>query len=465
MNKMPFSFHAHFYQPMRKDPFSGLFPDEYGAGKYGNFNEKIFQECYLPNIENRNVDKMSFNLGPTLVEWMEEVHFGVLQRYVESDQRSVIENGYGNAVAQSYNHCILPLLDDFSKEIQIVWGIYDFECIYGRKPLGFWFPETAIDQVSLDLVVKYGVLYSFVAQWQVSCGYTHSPCVVAAGSKDFVLFPYSDQLTRLFISYLPRFSAKSFADYSLVSYMYGVHEKKSPINANFLAMDAEFLGHHRVGREKVLEKIFSTEEYVLPSSLLKYKDDFIRADILENTSWSCMNTLKRWKGSCFSPCMYKNDCFVIDNAWTESLWNIMQKVKDKLFDLFFDYTKLYFKEPEKLILDYILYHKRKISQQELLLRAEILLEVDVQYRNKLFVLLDAIYWGQIMFTSCGFFFDDINRIELTNNLKCLKKVFSLVRSYFDDSIEVETERYLGQIFSNKSKQLSCLDIYRNIAVL
>jgi alpha-amylase/alpha-mannosidase (GH57 family) len=158
--------HTHFYQPSREDPFSGIIPDEPGASPYRNWNEKIFEDCYRPNVEVGNFNKISFNIGPTLSQWMKNTHPDTFNQIVNADKKNVEKYGVGNAIAQSYHHSILPLASSRDKQTQISWGIYDFQRTFGRKPQGMWLPETAVDTECLELLAQNGIQFTILAPWQ-----------------------------------------------------------------------------------------------------------------------------------------------------------------------------------------------------------------------------------------------------------------------------------------------------------
>jgi alpha-amylase/alpha-mannosidase (GH57 family) len=134
--------HGHFYQPPREDPITGLIPSEAGADPYKNWNERIHAECYKPNAELGNFERISFNLGPTLYAWMEEYHPETCRLILTQDRANLQRFGMGNAIAQAYNHMILPLASYADKVTQVYWGIADFKHRFGRKPQGMWLPET-----------------------------------------------------------------------------------------------------------------------------------------------------------------------------------------------------------------------------------------------------------------------------------------------------------------------------------
>src|SRR5205807_1563343 len=108
-SRQHFSLYGHFYQPSREDPFTHILPVEPGAAPYANFNEKITAECYRPNVEAGNFETISYDMGPTLAAWLEKAHPDVYQGIIEATSRHYERFGVSNALAQAYNHTILPL--------------------------------------------------------------------------------------------------------------------------------------------------------------------------------------------------------------------------------------------------------------------------------------------------------------------------------------------------------------------
>ena len=150
MSSRFFCVHGHFYQPPREDPLTGVIPDEIGATPFPNWNERIHAECYRPNAELQNFERISFNFGPTLAAWMQSYDPVTYQKIVAQDRANVRRYGVGNAIAQAYNHTILPLASHRDRVTQVIWGIEDFRHRFGRIPLGMWLPETAVDLDSLE---------------------------------------------------------------------------------------------------------------------------------------------------------------------------------------------------------------------------------------------------------------------------------------------------------------------------
>src|SRR6266496_4949683 len=160
--------HGHFYQPPREDPFTALVAQEPGATPYSNYNEKVTAECYRPNAEAGNFTHISFNIGPTLAVWLERAHPDVYQRILASERQHMQQYGVSNALAQAYNHTILPLANARDKRTQILWGLQDYRRRYGNDAHGMWLAEMAVDIESLDIMAQCGITYTVLAPWQAA---------------------------------------------------------------------------------------------------------------------------------------------------------------------------------------------------------------------------------------------------------------------------------------------------------
>ncbi len=146
---------------------TGVIPVEAGASPYSNWNQRIYAECYRPNALLGNFQRISFNIGPTLFSWMESHDATTCRDIVLQDRANLQAHGVGNALAQAYNHTILPLASYQDKVTQVAWGLADFEHRFGHKPQGMWLPETAVDLETLSVLVEAGIAYTILAPWQV----------------------------------------------------------------------------------------------------------------------------------------------------------------------------------------------------------------------------------------------------------------------------------------------------------
>ncbi|MHC4498644.1 MAG: DUF3536 domain-containing protein, partial [Planctomycetota bacterium] len=172
--------HGHFYQPPRENPWLEDVELQDSAYPYHDWNEKITQECYRQNAASRilgpdkmimdivnNYSRMSFNFGPTLLSWLERHARDVYESVIDADKKSrEFFSGHGAAIAQVYNHIIMPLASRRDKYTQVIWGIRDFEHRFGRKPEGMWLPETAVDLETLDILAEHEIKFAILAPHQ-----------------------------------------------------------------------------------------------------------------------------------------------------------------------------------------------------------------------------------------------------------------------------------------------------------
>jgi alpha-amylase/alpha-mannosidase (GH57 family) len=190
--------HGHFYQPPREDPLTGAVPEEIGAAPYRNWNERIHAECYRANAELGNFERISFNVGPTLFDWMAQHDPDTSRKIVEQDRANVRQFGVGNAIAQAYNHAIMPLATSADKRTQVAWGIADFTHRFGRKPQGMWLPETAVDIETLTIMAEQGITFTLLAPWQAdaeSIDPTEPYLVRLPGGRSIAVFFYHQGLS------------------------------------------------------------------------------------------------------------------------------------------------------------------------------------------------------------------------------------------------------------------------------
>ena len=172
--------HGHFYQPPRENPWLETVETQDTAAPYHDWNERICAECYAPNgaariVNNKNqitrivnnYARMSFNFGPTLLSWLKENAQRTYRMIMDGERRSRKSfKGHSSAMAQVYNHIILPLANRRDRITQIRWGIADYQHHYGAAPEGMWLAETAADNESLELLAQHGIKFTVLAPHQ-----------------------------------------------------------------------------------------------------------------------------------------------------------------------------------------------------------------------------------------------------------------------------------------------------------
>jgi alpha-amylase/alpha-mannosidase (GH57 family) len=290
--------HVHLYQPPREDPRTGEYPVEPGAAPYHDWNEKIAAECYRPIAPL--LERMSFNVGATLFEWLDRKTPEISHAIVEADRASAARFGYGSAIAMPYHHVILPLASRRDKEIEVRWGIRDFERRYGRSPEGMWLPETAVDLETLDVLARAGIRFTALASHQVEIPppFGQPATVRTSGGQRIAVFVYDGTL-----SHDVAFGAllKDPDDW-LARLTLAPHDIGAPICLS-IATDGETFGHHHTTGITALRGLLdgldrTGLEALNYSAFLARHPPRSFARIVEDTSWSCAHGIERWRSNC-----------------------------------------------------------------------------------------------------------------------------------------------------------------------
>lgn len=307
--------HGHFYQPLRVDPFTGTVPVDPSAAPFENWNARVAAECYRPNAERRNYERMSWDLGPTLAEWLEtgdpKAYRGFIDGDRPADRDSSIPVGRGNAMAQPYHHAIAPLGSAADRRTEIRWGLRDFQMRFGRKAEGLWFPETAIDIPSLRIAAEEGIRYTILAPWQAATPNldTRRPYRVELGGGRSIVVVFYDAGLSAAVSFEPEATADAdrFARERVAPRMTGSFDSSSGSPLVVIATDGELYGHHQPFRELFLQRLVRPGEdqpdhgfdiVDLATAVLANPSQLRTAKVNERTSWSCHHGVLRWSGEC-----------------------------------------------------------------------------------------------------------------------------------------------------------------------
>lgn len=417
MPGMALCVHAHFYQPPREDPLTGIIPAEKGAYPYNNWNERIFAECYQPNAKAGNFQNISFNIGPTLTRWIAAHDRSVMDMIVAQDRTNIRKFGVGNAMAQAYNHTILPLASYRDKVTQTAWGIADFEYYFGRKPRGMWLPESAVDTETLLVLADFGIEYVILAPWQayVQDLDPFEPYWISLpGHRKIAAFFYQGDLSaRISFDEDATTNADKFVQEELLARLNQSRRQRSDPQIITIASDGELYGHHKHHRELFLKHLVNGASSSMDISIT-YPALWLRENpprktipLRYNTSWSCHHGIKRWETGC--------SCTPGSSHWKDHFRQALNKLAALLDDLFYEETSRYISEPWQLRQRYIEVVLGK-SSLETLLGEFTTHTITAQTRYRLHRLLESQYERQRMFTSCGFYFEDFDRIEPRNNV-------------------------------------------------
>ncbi|GAB4526141.1 MAG: hypothetical protein Fur0018_11300 [Anaerolineales bacterium] len=408
--------HGHFYQPPREDPLSGEIAFEHGAAPYSNWNERIHAECYQPNAAAGNFAHISFNIGPTLAGWMSHHDPGTLQRIIADDHANLEKYGVGNAIAQAYNHTILPLAPYRDKITQVRWGIADFVHRFGHKPTGMWLPETAVDTETLMVLADHGIEFTILAPWQANVplpDVTEPYEVSLPGWRRIAVFFYHGELSAR-ISFDPHITlnADTFVRSELLPRFNHVKRSQGDPQVLLLASDGELYGHHKPDREQFLAYLWEHSipengiEMTFPARWLREHPPRCTIPLRYNTSWSCHHGIARWETGC--------SCTPGDTDWKGAMHSAFNDLAAEIDTAYYNYLVRLIPDPWELRHRYIEVILGERSTEALLhdLGAPLLPYRELQ---RVEWMLTAQYERQRMFTSCGWFFDDYDRIEPKNN--------------------------------------------------
>jgi alpha-amylase/alpha-mannosidase (GH57 family) len=400
-----------------------LIPDESGSEPFHNWNERVNDRCYRPNAEIGNFSKISFNIGPTLVRWMEAYSIPTLENIVAADKRNVKENGVGNAMAQPYHHTILPLASKRDKEIQIRWGIADFNHTYGRAPQGMWLPEAAVDMETLSVLAQEGIQFTVLSPVSAAEDFDRNQPyrVELPGGKSIVVFFYNDQLSSN-VSFNPEATsnAERFAS-DFLSANYTGEEQDQLV---LVATDGELYGHHQPFREKFLAYLLdgvllnANIRTTYPALWLREHEVKSTINIRENTSWSCAHGVTRWRDVC--------DCTPA-GEWKKGLRETLNHAALLVDEVYLKAAGEWLKDPDQAreeIIHFVLGEEKFEDWTSRNVKS------NFSYTNALALrkLMQAQFERQRMFTSCGWFFEHFDRIEPRNNLKYTAQAITLTES-------------------------------------
>ena len=416
--------HGHFYQPPRENPFTGLIPVEPGAEPYHNFNEKIHAECYKPNAELGNLDLISFNFGPTLACWLEKTFPTTHRRIVDADHYHRRTFGIGNGMAQAYNHTILPLARHRDKVTQIAWGIADFRYRFGHPPEGMWIPEMAVDLDTLMAMESLGLRFTILCPHQVRTldgGWVDNgkPCYVRLpNGRRFTIFVRDEELSNR-LAFDPGLTenAAAFARWSREA----VHADEGLF---IIATDGETFGHHQPGRQFFLRSLLRSEaaqvgfQIATPGVYLHHHEPTVEVKLIENTAWSCSHGVARWSTGC--------SCTPGDQQWKPRLRTAFDRLAGGVDALYESECKRWISNPWALRDSYIGVMLGTVEGVALLNQFASA-AIPTADAIRILRLLEAERYCQAMYTSCGWFFEDLSRLETRNSIAYAAMAVELVR--------------------------------------
>jgi alpha-amylase/alpha-mannosidase (GH57 family) len=471
--------HGHFYQPPRENPWLEAIELQDSAYPYHDWNERITAECYAVNAVSRildgenqivqlvnNYSKISFDFGPTLLSWLEARSPEVYQAILEGDRESQKSfSGHGSAMAQAYNHMIMPLANSRDRRTQILWGIADFEHRFKRKPEGMWLPETAVDMETLELLAQAGIKFTILAPHQAAQvrrigGRTRRD--VSGGQIDPTQ-PYEQRLPsgrKIALFFYDGPISRGIAFEGLLSSGENLANRLAGVFSDdrdwpelvHIATDGESYGHHHRFGDMALAYALNHIEAKQLAALTNY-GEFLennppthQVEIFENTSWSCVHGIERWR----------NDCGCNSGGhpgwrqqWRRPLREALDWLRDAIAPRYEklgskllkdswaardEYISVVLDRSDENVLAFFARHAgRPLTAQELTATIK---------------LLEVQRHAMLMYTSCGWFFDDLSGIETVQSIQYAGRAVQLAQELFGDSLEQQFIDRLAAAQSN-----------------
>jgi alpha-amylase/alpha-mannosidase (GH57 family) len=467
--------HGHFYQPPREAPDTDIIPIQHSAYPSADWNERINKECYAANAYSRyltydgrvdsitnNYEYLSFNFGPTLLHWLLEHDRSTYERIIAADKASVERLGHGNAIAQSFNHTILPLDSKSDARTQIIWGLKDFVYHFGRKAEGIWLPEAAVNMEIIDQLIDEQIKFIILSPWQAEAveskpgkwkelGKEHAPYDrayrIKGSNGEIAAFFYNPDLAQgiSFGHYLQ--DADTLYDRLLEI------QKRDDCALLHSATDGEIFGHHEPFGDMCLaalaKKVEREHDFELSNygTFLEDNPPELRARLRpgeeqKGSSWSCFHGVSRWYKDCGCSTGGQEGW---NQKWRTPLRKTFNALSDELISIYRSETaRLTDKiDPEKLLLEYGDVTSGHVSSKDFALKYVKKEQVPV-----LLQLLEGQRFRMYTFTSCGWFFADLSGIEPVHNIRYALQAIDLYQEFTDRDLTEILSKGLKEAKSN-----------------
>lgn len=485
--------HGHFYQPPRENPWLESIELQDSALPFHDWNERINNECYNPNSVSKIVDNknrildvvnnyefISFNFGPTLLSWMENFAPLAYERVIKADIESVQEHdGHGNAIAQVYNHMIMPLANEKDKQTQVIWGIKDFETRFGRKPEGIWLAETAVDDDSLRVLIENGIKYTILSPYQAlkvrklaDKEWTDVSWGNIDPARAYRYYIKSDPKKYIDLFFYDGAISKSVAFDEILKdgnkfirrLKEGISDARDYSQLVNIATDGESYGHHTKFGDMALSyvlRVRAKEEGFTIVNYAQYLEKFppeMEVDIKQASSWSCFHGVGRWKEDC--------GCSTgghpgWNQKWRKPLREALDYLRDELVTIFEKEGKNYFKKDvwgvRNNYIDVILDRSELIIKK--FQKENFVSDLTEEQKVKAMELLEIQRQAMLMYTSCGWFFSEISGIETTQIMKYAARAMQLAQTFSKKDLEKKFLDLLSEAKSNFNEFGTGKDIF------
>ena len=476
--------HSHFYQPPRENPWLEAIELQDSAYPYHDWNERVMAECYAPNSATRihdanqkilkivnNYSSISFNFGPTLLSWMKDKAPEAYESVLQADRTSAGKfSGHGSAMAQCYNHMIMPLANRRDKQTQVYWGIEDFRFRFGRMPEGMWLPETAVDLKTLEALADFGIRFTILAPAQAaevdgiavnngSIDPRQPYRLTLPSGRDMSIFFYDGPIARAVAFERLLANGEQFAARLLGGFSANGDEDQ----LMHIATDGETYGHHHPFGEMALAYALDHIESSGLARITNYGEYLEghppsrQVKVHENTSWSCAHGIERWRSNCGCNSGGNGNW---NQRWRAPLRAALDWLRDTVGSCFEMLGREYLRDPWKARDEYIhVILDRSPERREEFAREHLTKSLKRADRLKPWKLLEMQRHAMLMYTSCGWFFDELSGIETVQVMQYAGRVVQLAEELFGNPIEQDFLEALALAKSNLPEHGSGASVY------
>lgn len=496
------TIHGHFYQPPRENPYLDAIERQPSAAPFHDWNERIYHECYRPNAFARvlndrgeaigivnNYEYLSFNIGATLMTWLERYDMEVYKRIIEADRKSAERlNGHGNAIAQVYNHIIMPLANERDKYTQIRWGKEDFRLRFGRDPEGMWLAETAVDALTIEALIAEDIKFIILApsqaqrcraiptesnpepEWlEVGGGQIdptrpyryYLPETDDTGERKFIdIFFYDGPISRDM-----GFNDVLTSSQHLVGRLgLAIHGDRRPSQLLSVATDGETFGHHKRGTEKCLAYAF-TEEFSRRGWTVTNYAHYLsitpptwEVELKPITAWSCSHGVNRWQDDC--GCGGGGGWH---QKWRRPLRESLNWLRDEAIQVYEEEATRFFADPWGTRDEYMqVIRDRSEDNLQRFFERHQNHTLNQSEQVDALRLLEMQRHSLLMYTSCGWFFEEISRPEGVQILRYAARAIELAGDVAGIELEREFIARLAWAPSNVELFKDGANVYRHL---
>jgi len=454
--------HGHFYQPPRENPWTGEVETEPSAAPFHDWNERVYAECYAPNVDNYPL--ISFNFGPTLLSWLAEHHADTYRKILNADKESAAaRGGHGNAIAQAYGHAILPLCNERDRLTQVVCGLADFRFRFGREAEALWLPETAANDDVLSLLIEQGMRYVILSPNQAKLEVdTSKPYLfrhVDGSGRSLAIFFYNGPLARTIAFEGALGSSRGLVERFIAAARFG-----GLVN---VATDGETYGHHFKFGDLGLAHALRVEAKAAGLWITNYAQylDHHPPELTveidsgpdgEGTSWSCAHGVGRWARDC--GCQTGGEPGW-NQKWRQPLRAALEFLRDDAAAKFEAMAADLLRDPWAARNDYISVVLDPHSRYAFLARHS----VNAVNESRVLMLLEMQRSALLMFTSCGWFFSDLAGIETIQVMRYAARVIDLMDQLDLDPPRKRFLELMSEARSNRPEKGTGADIFLRLS--